>query len=78
MALAPETGGEGPAGEAKYPCGEGRVSTERIDRREDVGEHLLSRLFSVRAIAKSLVEEAVDALEVALIDVVEGFAVTGS
>ena len=78
VALSLEAPGDGASGDAEDPGREGSFSAIRVDGREDVDEDLLSRLLGVGAIGEPLRGEAIDALEVAVVELVEGLAIASS
>ncbi len=75
MTLALESSSQGPTRQAEDPCREWCFSTKRVDGGENIDKDFLGRFLRIGVIAQALVEEGIDSLEVAVVEVVEGFAV---
>jgi hypothetical protein len=64
------------ARDAEHPGRERRLGAERAERREDVHEHLLGGLFDVGAVVEAVLDEAIHAPDIALVQLVERPALT--
>src|SRR5262249_28240642 len=62
--------------DTEHPGRERRLGAVRGERREDVDEHFLGRLFDVGAVVEPVLDEAVDAPDIALVELIERLSLT--